>query len=270
MQMSGKELEEAKKVLKDLEKADMERMERADALNGLEGYILEIRSKVRGADEDDDLYKVTTEEEREKLVNDFDEAEDWMYTEDAKQTANLRKKHFELQKLYEPMESRSKELKQRPEAFKALLEATEASIKQGKNMQNLHTERKSTKIGEVAKFIEYCETVKTWISDKQSEQEEIPLTEMPKVTIKHIISKADELRKELETAMKLELPPAPKPATEEKKEKNEESSDANSTSTTDDNGEEKVLDNNEDGKVDLDAEAAKVGAASGAGEKDEL
>lgn len=274
MQMSGKELQAAKKVLKDLETADIERVERADALNGLEGFILEVRSKVRDVDEDDALYKVSTEEEREKLISAFDEGEDWMYTEDAKQTANLRKKHFELRKLYEPMESRAKELTARPAAFKALAEATKLSMEKVGPLKQIHIERKSKHVGEFDKLEVFTASLKSWISEKEAAQSKVPLTEAPVVTLMDIMSKGEELRKELERIARLELPPAPQPSpeTSEKKKDSSEGSDdaANSTSTEPPAGNEETLNKGGEVPTEPDSDTAKAEAASGTSSKDEL
>lgn len=264
MQMSGKQLDAAKKTLKDLEDADKERVERADALNSLEGYILETRSKVRNAEEDDDLYTVSTEEEREKLVSAFDEAEDWMYTEDAKQTANLRKKHHELQRLYTPMESRALELSKRPDALKMLSAAAGLSSERVSALRMLHVERNSGREAEFDEVIEFTTSVRSWVSDMETAQASKPLTEEPVVLVRTIMEKGLKLREAVEKALKIEPPPAPEtPPPESESKESEVTETTNSTSAED--GE-----NNDDLDVGPDPQSAKAGAASGSGGKDEL
>lgn len=268
MQMSGKELEAAQKVLKGLEAADKERVERADALNALEGFILEVRSKVRSVDEDDDLYKVSTEEEREKLVTAFDEGEDWMYTEEAKLTSALRKKHFELQKVYQPMEDRAFELAKRPATLKALVDASKMGKEQAETLRNIHAERNSKHVEAFDKFIEFCDSLMTWVSEKEAEQAKKVLTEEPAVTLKDISNQGLELKKKAEEISKLLPPPAPKesPKVEEKGEEDEKNSTSKEENTIQDGIE------NKDGEVgtETDAEAAKADAASSAGTKEDL
>lgn len=273
MQMSGKELQASQKALKDLETADVERVERADALNGFEGFILEVRSKVRGVDEDDDLYKVSTEEEREKLVSVFDEGEDWMYTADAKQTANLRSKQFELRKLYEPMEKRARELVTRPKAFEALLQAAKLSLEKIDPLKQLHIERKSKHVGEFDKLNTISDALKVWVAEKQEAQSKVPLTVNPIITVDDIIGKGDELRKELERITKLNVPPAPKasPTPKASEEEKSEGSDEKANSTTTEpptTGEE--IPKTGDVPSEPDSESAQADAASGASSKDEL
>lgn len=270
MQMSGTELEAAKKVLKDLEAADLERVERADALNALEGYILEIRSKVRGAEEDDDIFKVSTEPEREKLVEAFNEAEDWMYTDEAKQTANLRKKHYELRKLYDPMESRARELSSRPRALQNLEDGLNLALERMGELRKLHEERGSKNIGEFDKFSEFCQSAKDWVSEKRNAQESKPLTEEPVIYIKDIISKGKDLTKRVDKIVNLELPPAPKPSPEaSNEEKSSEGDDpVNSTSTTAPSADDEELMNKVPDEPSSDS--ARADSAAGATAKDEL
>lgn len=270
MQMSGKELEAAQKVLKDLENADLERVERADALNALEGFLLEIRSKVKGLEEDENLYKVSTEEEREKLIAAFDEGEDWMYTEAAKQTASLRLKQHELRKMYEPMERRAMELERRPEGFKAILKGANLGIEQSSLLQKLHVERGSKHVGEFDEFQEYCKSLIKWVDEMEKAQAEKSLTEEPVVTVKEISVKAMELKTKVEKLAKLELPPAPAKE-EEKVEKTEEIVDEGVNSTSKDGLESKGSEQGE-GSVasDVDVETAKADAVSAGATKDEL
>lgn len=286
MFMSGKELDNAKQILKDLEKADIERVERADALNALEGFILEIRSKVRGLEEDDDLYKVSTEEERENLIQAFEEGEDWMYTEEAQQTANLRKKHFELRKLFEPMETRAKELVGRPEAFKSLGVALDMAIEKAEEIRALHVERGSTKVDEFDKFKLYCGSAKLWIIEREGEQNKKKLTEDPVVTVKDILQKGVELKQEVDKIAKLRVPPAPKTspsASAEGKAQEDgvkeqtagvdESGDKMTSDGTSDNANSTAPDAPTDDKntpPEPDSDGTKADAASGVSGKDEL
>lgn len=277
MQLSGDQLKSSQKVLSNLEAADIERAERADALNSLEGFILDARSIVRSADEDDDLHKVTTEEAREALVVAFDAAEDWMYTEEAKQTANLRKKHFELQKMYTPMTDRARELKTRPAALKSLVETTDLALERVAVLRKLHEERKSGKVEEFDKFRGFCDAIKTWVAEMEAAQAAKALTEEPAVSLKQINGKGEELKAQVERVARLELPRAPV-APAEKAEK--ASSGTGEGAPTSSSGENATADAGaatgaaEDdtgpAPVKPDADAAAADAASVSGVKDEL
>ncbi|CAN8065672.1 unnamed protein product [Agarophyton chilense] len=267
MQMSGKQLEAAKKVLKNLEDADNERVERADALNALEGYILEIRSKVRSSEEDDDLYKVSTEEERDQIVSAFDEAEDWMYTDDAKQTANLRKKHHELQRMYSPLETRAVELAKRPQALRMLSSATDMSLEQIVSLREIHVQRNSDKVAEFDDVIEFTHSVKAWVTETESQQAGKSLTEEPVVTVRQIMEKGMSLKTRVENTLKMQPPQLPETPAAETDEGVTAEAEANSTASgTSDVDEDEIVVG-----PGPNVESAKAGAASGAGGgKDEL
>lgn len=286
VQMSGKELQAAQKVLQDLETADMERVEREDALNSLEGFILEARSKVQKSDEDEPYHKVTTAEEREKLIAAFDEAEDWMYTDDAKELSKLRMKHFEVQKLFNPSVERETELSKRDDSIEKLVKLLESSSTEGKKSLEEWTATKSTNVKEAEKFVKLCEDVKSWVDEKKKAQADIPLTEEPVVRVKEVLAKTEEVTKFLNKMDALKLEEAFKAKAKEDEAKAKESEDEGETgddtdtqegadgsnSTQPEDGAE-AADGAEDGKdsgANPDPEAAKAGASSTEGGKDEL
>lgn len=276
MQMSGKELEDAQKDLKNLEVADKERVERADAYNSLEGYILEVRSTVRGVDEDDIMFKVTTEEEREALIQAFDEAEDWMYTAEAKQIANLRNKHFALQKVYDPIDKRAKDFETRPKLVKRFRSAVNESLERVAVLRKSHVSAKSEHVAELDKFPEFCKDLLEWMDMKELEQEKLKLTENPAFSIEDIVGKVQQLANEVERIVKLKIPVvvAPSPDVVEndgKENRKGDGGEANASNSTESekDGEEGEREN-ENVKPNPDGDSAQADAASGSSSKDEL
>lgn len=273
MQMSGKELEDAQAVLRNLEVADKERVERADAFNSLEGFILEIRSKVRGLDEDDDLFRVTTEEERESLVAAFDDAEDWMYTPDAKQIANLRKKHHEMRGLFTPMETRAHELARRPKMVEKLRSALTDSLQRAVQLRDSHEKANSTHVKEFETFPAFCEDIGKWLDDAEQRQDDAPLTQDPVVSLKDIAEKSKALGTELARLAKLDIPVAPKVVqAEADKDTDGVNGKGNITDAeagTEDEQQDKDAEDN-DLPPEPDAESAQADSGTTSGSKDEL
>ena len=72
--MSEEDKKEAMKRLKALQEADDERRLRDSLKNTLESYVFSTRSKIR--EHEEDLEKVSTDEEREKIMEDL-EGIDW-------------------------------------------------------------------------------------------------------------------------------------------------------------------------------------------------
>jgi hypoxia up-regulated 1 len=205
-QMDKTEVEAAKKVLADLERADMERQERADALNALEGFVLEIRSSVRSA-EDEHLYQVTTEEERDAYVAQLEEAEDWMYTDDAKVTANLRSKLSEVRKVWENIESKRSELLRRPAAVKALRDTYVKSTARVTQLRELHEERGNKHLAAFDEFTKVAEAARKWLNDVEAAQRILKSIDKPAFTARDVAQKILAVQREALAIADLKLPP---------------------------------------------------------------
>merc|ERR1711937_378326 len=93
-----------KKLLED------ERLRRlnAEAKNELESFIIDTREKLSS---DENVEKISTEEERESLRGDFEKSEDWLYEEGMDLTAaEYKAKKKELEKATSPLFLRLSEL----------------------------------------------------------------------------------------------------------------------------------------------------------------
>lgn len=270
LQMSGTELVSAQKVLKDLELADMERVERADAFNALEGFILEIRSQVRGVEEEEDLYKVTSEEARESLVSKFDEAEDWMYTDEAKDIGNLRKKHHEVQQIYAPMGNRVKELQGRHKLIKKFRKVLNESLERISVLRKVHETANSTHVKDFDKFPELCQQLMKWVDDKEIEQDSKPLTEDPVFTIADVKGKLKELAKEVTRIVKLDIPVLPKVVSGGTSDDDNKTDDSKSNATESDASTEEEESEDRNVPPNPEADTAQADSASGSSAKDEL
>eukprot|EP00178_Gracilaria_changii_P010672 TRINITY_DN30_c0_g3_i5.p1 TRINITY_DN30_c0_g3~~TRINITY_DN30_c0_g3_i5.p1 ORF type:complete len:928 (-),score=311.89 TRINITY_DN30_c0_g3_i5:459-3242(-) len=211
MQMSGAQLEAAKKTLQDLEDADNERLERDNALNALEGYILEAGSKLRDGEleeEQGEWRRVCTAEQRLDAVRALDEAEEWMYSQQAKQTADVRNKHHELQTLLEHVRMRATEAAKRPEALRTLLAATESGEQQLAGLRELHVQRNSARVAELDGAIEFVQSVRAWMRQREAQQAQTALTEAPVVTVREIMAQGEALRERVQKALSIGAPAA--------------------------------------------------------------
>lgn len=241
VRMDKKELEQSKKVLKNLELADLDRQERADALNSLEGFILEVRSSVRSADEDDHLYMVTTEDERTKFVTQLDEAEDWMYTDEAKSTVNLKGKLSDLKTVHDDMKRRADEVEGRPAAVELLRQLLTTSEKTMGTLRMLHEKAGSKDLKPFDDVSTLLEETSKWIRDKESAQKGLSLTDTPAFTAQDVKAKSKIISLKVGAATRIKLPEAPKvsasPEVADEKDKAGEGADAedakNETATGD-------------------------------------
>merc|ERR1711998_261679 len=84
--MSAEDKKKSMKVLEELQEADDERRARDSLKNTLESYVFSTRSKIR--EHEEDLEKVSTDEEREKIMEDLEGIEDWLYEDGDEGGAN--------------------------------------------------------------------------------------------------------------------------------------------------------------------------------------
>jgi hypothetical protein len=212
VKMNKHEVESSKKILKDLEQVDRNRQERSESLNALEGFVLEVRASIKSMDETYPVYLVSTEEQRTKYIEDLNEAEDWMYTDEAKQTANLRKKLHELRRTYSDMEERGREVQDRPASVVTLRGTLVKSAKESESLRALHVERASAHVDAFDKHDELVEAVKHWLSAVEISQESLKLSDAPAFSSRDVMKKEDEVRRSVLALLRLDVPPAPKPA----------------------------------------------------------
>lgn len=209
LSMSSADLDSAKKVLKELEAVDNERLVRAEVFNTLEGFILTERSKLSNSDEDAALLEVSTEEERNALVEQLNNAEDWMFTDEASKTEALREKHSELKKAVDVIGLRVLERTERPQAIKLMRENFGQALDSIAVIEKLHIERKS---GNEKAFHDFRQTItaaEAWLDENVRSQDALSPTVDPILTVDMIAKKWDEVLVEMKKLQKLELPPAP-------------------------------------------------------------
>jgi hypoxia up-regulated 1 len=107
---------EARGRLRALQEVDRQRKAREAALNQLETYIYSVKAKI--SDDETELAKVSTEEQREKISTFCMELEDWLYEDGMNaDVAGYKAKEGEIRSLAEPIFHRSRELTARPAAI---------------------------------------------------------------------------------------------------------------------------------------------------------
>lgn len=110
---------ESQAKLQQLAQADKDRMMLEESKNKYESYIYYIRNKL--IDHEEEIAKVTTEEQREALRKSAEDAEEWMFDEGF--SADLKTYDEKFVELSTPAEKaffRMAELTARPKAIDAL------------------------------------------------------------------------------------------------------------------------------------------------------
>lgn len=163
---SASSIAEARTRLRALDLIDETRKAREAALNDLEGYIYSVKNKI--SDNEDGLKKVSTDEQRNEVLELASAAEDWLYDEG--RTADLaayKAKHSELRLKAEAIFSRYSELSDRPAAVskarKQLGEVRKKVDAWGEALPHV-TE------GEKEKLLEAVGKVESWLLEKEGLQ----------------------------------------------------------------------------------------------------
>lgn len=152
--------------------SDQLAIDTAEAKNGLESYVLTIRSRLNS-----DLVDYSTEQERTPLLQQLDDAENWLYGdgEDVSKSQYLER-FDDLRKKGDPIALRHREAELRPEALKALVDAIahwqdEATTT---NEKYAHIEQ-----ADKDKILAEVESARSWLVQVRSKQEALPKTANP-------------------------------------------------------------------------------------------
>jgi len=99
---------------------DKKEKERSDAKNAVEEYVYEMRGKLDGGDYE----KYSDDKTRQKLLNDLQTTEDWLYDEGSHQEKNVYVDRLKsLKNLGEPIRTRFTEAVNRPQHMQDLMKS---------------------------------------------------------------------------------------------------------------------------------------------------
>lgn len=211
--MTKEQVKAGKKVLTELAKRDAVKAETAQAKNNLEAYIINTRDKLEA---DEEIAKVTTEEQRESFLSQLTEAEDWLYDEGEGEGAPEYKKRLRaLQAIGDPITLRVTEMTARPAAFtaaKTWLDLTRKVVNAWETTKPwINATDSEALMAKVADF-------EKWIEEEEAAQAGKQPHEEPACTSTQVNAKLAEITRafhRLNNKKKPKPPPAPKaPAAE--------------------------------------------------------
>lgn len=159
-------LEESKAKLLDLARKDKERIMLEEARNRVESYVYYIKNKL--VDDEENVNKVSTEEQRAHILKLAEDAEEWIFDEgESADLATTEDKYAEVSTPAEKIFYRVSEMTERPEAVTALkgrLSKVEELMKKWETTMPQVTDE------ERAEVLSKVEDVKKWIEEKETEQ----------------------------------------------------------------------------------------------------
>ena len=175
--MTKSRLQASRQKLMRLKKADEARKAKETALNELETYVYAVRNRLRDEDGKDQLGGVSTEEQREEIINKCNEVEDWLYDEGRNaDLSEFKTKESEIQVPADKIFKRFKESIDRPKAVKRALRQLQNVTKK---IDSWSTKMPHITDEEIAKLRDLISEVEGWISNKVEAQETADPTEDP-------------------------------------------------------------------------------------------
>eukprot|EP00189_Rhodosorus_marinus_P012438 CAMPEP_0184745930 /NCGR_PEP_ID=MMETSP0315-20130426/8557_1 /TAXON_ID=101924 /ORGANISM="Rhodosorus marinus, Strain UTEX LB 2760" /LENGTH=843 /DNA_ID=CAMNT_0027218305 /DNA_START=407 /DNA_END=2938 /DNA_ORIENTATION=+ len=213
--MSPSDLASARQILYKLDEKDRKRKERSDALNSLESSIFQLREELYN----EELEKVSTEEERDRIRAKLMEEEDWIFDADKATTQDFTSREKKLRELVGKLNFRLTELSSRPEAVEKLRKAVEYSRSSSADIRQLHEEKNSPELPKIEAFINDLDEASKFLEDSLAAQEGKTDLDDPAFKSADLESRTFALAKGLTRLTKLRLPtPTPTPSEKEKAE----------------------------------------------------
>lgn len=173
-----------------------------DRKNALEEYVYDMRAKL-----DERYSSFAQAAEKEKLNGMFQEAEDWLYSdegEDATKSAYVAKLDA-LKAVGDPIVARYREAEERPKAMAQLRATLNDYISQATSPDDKFAHIADS---EKQKVVEKCVTVQKWLDDQNARQAEKPKNADPVLTSAEIGKKREEV---IYFAIPILTKPKPKP-----------------------------------------------------------
>ncbi|VEU38299.1 unnamed protein product [Pseudo-nitzschia multistriata] len=203
-------IQEYKDNIATLAELDKQRVLLEEAKNKLESYFYYVKNKL--VDDEDNIGKISTEEQREELLKLSMDAEEWLFDEgDSADLATIQSKYDELAGPAEKVWFRLKEMTERPAAVKALneklVEIEEKFTKWVTNLTHITEDEKSDVFGKI-------EGARKWLSDMVDAQSEKAGHEDPVFSSEEVPLQTKSIQKLI---AKLTKKPKPKPPKVEKK-----------------------------------------------------
>uniref|UniRef100_A0A224YWW0 Hypoxia up-regulated protein 1 n=1 Tax=Rhipicephalus zambeziensis TaxID=60191 RepID=A0A224YWW0_9ACAR len=209
MEINAEQLAESVKKLSDLDSKDKAKLARDHARNALESFLHETKDKMYS----EEYEKASTEVERQNIIAKLTEGSDWLeYESDNAETKAFKEKLSGLTRLVKDLFDRVQEHRERPGALVALnnmLNASEVYLSAITGLQD-----QVFTVVEIETLSRIINDTKDWQAEHVALQEQTPLHEAPKLTLRMIFDKIQVLDRETKYLLnKAQRAPPPKQTT---------------------------------------------------------
>ncbi|XP_019865351.2 heat shock 70 kDa protein 4 isoform X2 [Aethina tumida] len=194
--------------------SDRQEKERADARNALEEYVYELRSKVSS---DDELGQYILESDRDALVRQLDEMENWLYEEGEDCNRQIYiDKLAELKSKGEPVQTRKVECELRPvviEDFAKSLQLCQKALDLIKENNPKYAHLTNDEVHNVEQAFKHSYE---WLHSARQKSISAPKHLPPPVTVAQIRQEKSNFENTVNVILNKPAPKAPSPPKEEK------------------------------------------------------
>merc|ERR1711920_100169 len=229
--MLTSEKKESIAVLRELQRQDDIRREKADAANALESYLYSARDQLT-ADEEE-ISTVASEEETSKILKEIEDTEEWLYDEADVTAVDYKQKHRSIQDQVDAIQFRLTEKEERP---LAITKARNFIKKLEKEVPEWEESKAYILATERDELLKKGGTFKTWLVGEIEKQDKLTLFDMPSLTSIQVGDKLRDLKNAFKRLSRKPVPPPPAPEPEEKDadDKGAEKASEETTETSDD------------------------------------
>eukprot|EP00514_Thraustochytrium_sp_LLF1b_P010147 CAMPEP_0184558766 /NCGR_PEP_ID=MMETSP0199_2-20130426/46085_1 /TAXON_ID=1112570 /ORGANISM="Thraustochytrium sp., Strain LLF1b" /LENGTH=917 /DNA_ID=CAMNT_0026956035 /DNA_START=27 /DNA_END=2780 /DNA_ORIENTATION=+ len=231
-------IESAKELLASYDNREEEQRSQEATRNELESFIFSSRDKIRSNEEEVD--KVLSEEDKEKLFDDLEALEDWLEDEgENAEVSEIKSRRLAMDTVMKRILRRVEELEQRPATVRAARKLTGTIRQQIENTWG--KERPWITKEEIDTIIKTVTDFEAWLLAAEEAQDAIALTEDPVLTASDVVQHLEKVQNILELALRRSPPrppvkkkaPKKKPVVEDAKDeaKSEGGSDSDGDAT---------------------------------------
>ena len=208
---------------------EKDKLKRDQMKNALESFIHETRDKLN----QDDYSQSVTNDERESIEKELSAVSEWLdYESDSEQALAFEEKLTKLTGQTKDLFERVREHRDRPEALSSLKNMLDIADMFHTNAMNISKDEQIFTGVELSTLRKLIDDTKTWMDEQVREQDLLPRTANPSLTIRIIVEKTMIVDREVKYLLNKAriTPPKKKPTTTTTTDSNEETEKNNTES----------------------------------------
>lgn len=192
-------MRETKAKLTRLTRQDELRKEIAQSKNSVEAFIYNTRNTIN---ENDEVAVVSTEGQRQEVLDALEKAEEWLYEQGEDEPGPFKSKLAELTALYQPIAHRLSERVERPQAVNAsrtVLSVTRSLLKQWE------VEKPWLNPNDTAELAAMVDEAEAWLDEKEAAQDKLQPHEDPAFSSDEVMERVRPIAKLSQAMMKRQI-----------------------------------------------------------------